>query len=28
LDATTQAGYQLAHLRPQLEMLALNRAED
>ena len=28
LDATTKAGYQLAHLRPQLEMLALNRAED
>ena len=28
LDATTQAGYQLAHLQPQLEMLALNRAED
>ena len=28
LDATTQAGYQLAHLRPQLEMLALNSAED
>ena len=28
LDATARAGYQLAHLRPQLEMLALNRAED
>ena len=28
LDATSRAGYQLAHLRPQLEMLALNRAED
>ena len=27
LDATTRAGYQLAHLRPQLEMMALNRAE-
>ena len=27
LDATTGAGYQLAHLRPQLEMMALNRAE-
>ena len=27
LDATTRAGYQLAHLRPQLEMIALNRAE-
>ena len=27
LDATTSAGYQLAHLRPQLEMMALNRAE-
>ncbi len=28
LHATARAGYQLAHLRPQLEMLALNRAED
>ena len=28
LDATSRAGYQLAHLRPQLEILALNRAED
>ena len=28
LDATTRAGYQLAHLRPQLEMMALNHAED
>ena len=27
LDSTTRAGYQLAHLRPQLEMMALNRAE-
>ena len=27
LDATTGAGYKLAHLRPQLEMMALNRAE-
>ena len=27
LDATTRAGYELAHLRPQLEMMALNRAE-
>ena len=27
LDATTRAGYQLAHLRPQLEMMALNHAE-
>ena len=27
LDATTSAGYQLSHLRPQLEMIALNRAE-
>ena len=27
LDATTLAGYQLAHLRPQLEMMALNHAE-
>ena len=27
LDATTRAGYQLTHLRPQLEMMALNRAE-
>jgi uncharacterized protein (TIGR01244 family) len=27
LDATTRAGYQLAHLRPQLEMMVLNRAE-
>ena len=28
LDATSRAGYPLAHLRPQLEILALNRAED
>ena len=28
LDATTSAGFQLPHLRPQLEMMALNRAED
>ena len=27
LDATTREGYELAHLRPQLEMMALNRAE-
>ena len=27
LDATTRAWYELAHLRPQLEMMALNRAE-
>jgi len=27
LDATTRAGYQLAHLRPQHEMMALNHVE-